>query len=566
MFRLLGISINTMTLGGLAIAIGELVDDAVVDVENVYRRLREKGADSMAGARRDRGGVDGSAQRHRVGEHDHRAGRHAAIPGDGIEGQLLRPLATAYVVGIAASLLTAVTVTPALCAVLLVPGRPTSAEPKVAAMFKRTLERVLPLAMRHERLVLLTALGLVTLTAAIVVALPRALMPPFNEGTLTITLSASPGISLEQSSRLGQATERSCLQVPEVASTGRRTGRAELDDHAQGVETSEIDVALRPGGRPREAIVRDIRARLAQLPGAINIGQPISHRIDHLASGIRAGVAVKLYGGDIESLDALARQLLGDLRGIPGLVDLQIEQQARVPTIEVRPDMQRAALHGVPGHVAAQTVAALASGRTVSHVWDGDQRIEVVIRLAEPDRSAAGLASVLVDTPDGLIPLGFVADVGEAQGRNRIERENGQQRLAVIANLDGGDSARTIEAVRAAIAGLKLPAGYTTALEGTYLGQAEATRHRSRDDRAGAGVDRAAARGAVSLDRVGGDRDGERSLGAGGWRRRLVDRGTAGIAGKHRRVHHTGRHRCAQQYLEGQPFPQSVDGRTHAVR
>ncbi len=477
-FRLLGISINTMTLGGLAIAIGELVDDAVVDVENVYRRLREQSA-----------GLDGDGVLGVIAAASTEVRSGIVLASaiivlvvtplflvTGIEGQLLRPLATAYVVGIAASLLTAVTVTPALCAVLLAPGRLIGGEPKVAAMFKRALERVLPIAMRHERLVLLAALGLVGLAAAIVVALPRALMPPFNEGTLTITLAASPGISLEQSSRLGQAAEKILLQVHEVASTGRRTGRAELDDHAQGVETSEIDVALLSGGRPREAIVRDIRARLAQLPGAINIGQPISHRIDHLTSGIRAGVAVKLYGGDIETLDALARQVLGELRRIPGLVDLQIEQQAQVPTIEVRPDFQRAALHGVPGHVAPQTVAALAGGRTVSQVWDGDQRIEVVIRLAERDRSATGLAAVLVDTPEGLIPLGFMADVGEGQGRNRIERENGQQRLAVIANLDGGDSARTIEAVRAAIAGLKLPAGYTAALEGTYLGQAEATR------------------------------------------------------------------------------------------
>jgi HME family heavy-metal exporter len=338
---------------------------------------------------------------------------------------------------------------------------------------KGLLVRWLPRAMAHDRAVLSVAAGLVLLAAGALASLPRSLMPAFNEGSLTIQLSALPGITLADSSEIGRIAERLLLEVPEVAAVGRRTGRAEQDEHAQGVETSEIDVALTPGLRRRAEIVSDIRQRLALLPTSVNIGQPVSHRVDHLASGVRAGLVVKLFGEDFEQLDALAARLARELAGIRGLVDVQVEPQARVPSVEVRPDGRRAAFYGV-APAAVDGVTGLAQGRRLSHRWSEDLRTEVVLRLAERDRS--NLGHVLVETPDGRVPLRDLADVVEADARNRIEREDGRRRIAVLANLDGGNAGATIDAVRAAMAGLGLPPGYRMALEGSHAGQAAAAR------------------------------------------------------------------------------------------
>jgi len=290
-FRLMGIGINTMTLGGFAIAIGELVDDAVVDVENVFRRLRENVA---------RGSPQRALDVVAAASVEVRTGILTAtliivmvlaplFVLSGLEGQLLRPLAIAYVVAIVASLATAMTVTPVLC--LLVAGRaPAAREAPLARICKAWLDRSLPFALAHPGA--LTGGAALAVVAAVVLLalLPRSLMPPFNEGSITVELNAAPGITLADSSRLGALAERLLMRVPEVVSVGRRTGRAESDEHAQGIETTEIDARLRESGRPRHDVVRDMRERLAVLPVTINIGQPVSHRIDHLTSGVRAEV------------------------------------------------------------------------------------------------------------------------------------------------------------------------------------------------------------------------------------------------------------------------------------
>jgi HME family heavy-metal exporter len=475
-FRGLGLSLNTMMLGGLAIAMGELVDDAVVGVENVFRRLKENRASAAP-----RPALEVIA---RASEEVRSGILYATLVIvlvllpffviSGIEGRLLAPLALAYLVALVASLLTAMTLTPVLCAVLLPRARQLGqADAPLVRWLKRGVARLLPWTFRHAGAVLGGA-GVAAVAAVLLLAiLPRSLMPSFNEGSLTVEVSALPGITLMESTRLGVLAERLLAGVPEVASTGRRTGRAELDEHAQGVQTSEIDVALKPSDRSRTEIVRDIRRRLAVLPVAVNVGQPISHRIDHLLSGVRAEIVLKVFGNDLDASTAVAEQLRHDLSGIPGLADLQVERQARVPTIEIRPDDRRAALYGATTAAIADTVAMLSNGRTLSQFVDGARRVDVALRLDDKDRAALG--HLLVETPGGRVPLGYVAHVADADGPSRIERENGRRRIAVYANFEGGNTAGAIDAIRAVIARQTLPPDTSIALEGTFAGQERAT-------------------------------------------------------------------------------------------
>jgi HME family heavy-metal exporter len=476
-FRLLGLSINTMTLGGFAIAIGELVDDAVVDVENVFRRLRENSA--LSAPRRALDVVLAASVEVRSGILTATLIIVLMLAPlfwlGGVEGLLLRPLAIAYVVAMLASLATAMTVTPVLC--LMLAGRSArQREAPLARLCKRGLDRALPWALARPRLIGAGGLVAVVAAGALLVALPRSLMPPFNEGSLTVELNAAPGITLADSARLGAVAEKLLLESPEVAAVGRRTGRAELDEHAQGIETTEIDVRLQPSDRPRDAIVRDVRARLGVLPVALNIGQPVSHRIDHLLSGVRAEVVVKIFGPDLDTADAIAAWLQDEMAAIAGLTDVQVERQARIPAIELAADARRAALHGVAPNVVTDAVAALANGKVVSQVIDGTGRTDVVLRLDERDRTSAGLRHLLVETAAGRLPVRLIADVIETDGRNRIEREDGRRRLAVYANTQGRDVAATVATLRGVMAGMALPPGFTMRLEGSFAGQEQAAR------------------------------------------------------------------------------------------
>ncbi|HEX4555924.1 MAG TPA: efflux RND transporter permease subunit [Xanthobacteraceae bacterium] len=476
-FRLMGVGINTMTLGGFAIAIGELVDDAVVDVENVFRRLRENVA--RGSPRRALDVVAAASVEVRTGILTATLIIVMVLAPlfvlSGVEGQLLRPLALAYVVAIVASLATAMTVTPVLC--LCVAGRsPPAREAPLARICKGWLDRSLPWGLAHPG-ALAGGAGLAIVVAVVLLTLlPRSLMPPFNEGSITVELNATPGITLADSSRLGALAERLLMQVPEVASVGRRTGRAESDEHAQGIETTEIDARLRDSGRPRRDIVRDMRERLAVLPVAINIGQPVSHRIDHLTSGVRAEVVIKVFGDDLDTAEAIAAWLRDEMSGIAGLTDIQVERQARIPVIELAPHAARAALYGVPPHAVNDAVTGLANGKLLSQVIEGAQRTDVMLRLDERDRTSTGLSHLLVETAAGRLPVRLLADVIETDGRNRIEREDGRRRLAVYANTQGQDVGRTIGALRVAMAGMALPAGYMMTLEGTFAGQERAAR------------------------------------------------------------------------------------------
>ena len=484
--RLAGLSINSMTLGGMAIAVGALVDDAIVDVENVARRLREN-ALRPAAARRP---VLEVVYR---GSREIRASIAFAtlvvmlvflplffLPG--VEGQLLRPLGFAYLIALAASLIVALTVTPALCLYLL-PGAPAiraGREAWLAAALKRGYGRVLPAVLRRPRLVIATALLLLAVALAAVPRMGRSFLPAFNEGALVISAVTLPGTSLAESNALGGAIERLLLDVPEVAATARRTGRAALDEHVQGVESAEIDVRLTPGGRPRAAVLREIRDRLSLVPGTnITIGQPISHRIDHMLSGERANIAVKVFGDDLGTLRALGNRIVAALQGVPGVVDLALEHQADIPTVQVDFDPAALARHGLPAGQAAATLETVLRGRRVGEIIDGQMLVPLVLRYRPDDMvDLDDLWQTRLDMPAGpRVPLGSLADIAENRGPNFIRRENAQRRIVVTANVAGRDLGSVVADIRERVAAdAALPPGYRVDYGGQFEAEANAER------------------------------------------------------------------------------------------
>ncbi|OJX35789.1 MAG: multidrug transporter AcrB [Burkholderiales bacterium 68-12] len=478
-FRHFGLSINTMTLGGLAIAIGELVDDAVVDVENVLRRLKENRLRTepqpaltviAAASREVRTGVV-----------------YAtlivvlvfvplfALPG--IEGRLFTPLGIAYVVSILASMLVAVTVTPVLCYYLLPRMKQLHAgDSPLARWLKHQDARLLDWSFDHSKVLLAAALVTVLLAAASVPLFPRAFLPPFNEGTLTINVLLNPGSSLAESNRIGALAESLILQVSEVTQVGRRTGRAELDEHAEGVHYSELDVDLRSSERSREAVIQDIRTRLATLPAASSVGQPISHRLDHLLSGVRAQIALKVYGDDLDTLRTLAADLRERLARIPGVTDLQVEKQVLIPQVKIHLDYDQIARHGLAPGELLRTLQQMIEGERITQIVEGHRRFDLVLRLPESGRDLQSLPGLLIDTPLGAVPLSRLATIEDGEGPNQVSRENARRRIVISANTDGGDMARVVEAIRSEIAAQPLPEGYFTALEGQFQAQEEAAR------------------------------------------------------------------------------------------
>ncbi len=479
-FHFAGLSINTMTLGGLAIAIGELVDDAVVDVENIFRRLRENRA--LAAPRPVFEVVVAASQEVRSGiVYATMIIILVFVPLfalTGIEGQLFAPLGQAYIVSILASLLVSITLTPVMAYYLLPRMKRLEAhEGALVRVLKRGNAALLRWAMPRPHLLLGVAAAAVVAAAMGATLLPRAFLPPFNEGTLTINTVFTPGISLAESHRVGLIAEQLLLQVPEVRAVGRRTGRAELDEHAEGVHSSEIEVDLRREGRGKDAVTADIRDRLAVLPMAVNIGQPISHRLDHMLSGVRAQIAVKLFGEDLDTLRITAEALRQRLSAIPGLVDLQVEKQVRIPQVEIRVDAVAAMLHGIPPAAITEQLERLSNGRVVSRLVDGNRRFDVVVRLPDALRTTEGLAGLLIETPQGWVPVRALAEVRETDGPNQILREGGRRRLVVFANTAGGsDMAAVVAAIRAELAATSLPQGVFATLEGTFQAQEEASR------------------------------------------------------------------------------------------
>ena len=482
-FYAAGLTINTMTLGGIAIAIGELVDDAVVDVENIFRRLRENSRlpqpqpvfDVVVKASQEvRSGIVYATMIVVL----------VFVPLfalSGIEGRLFAPLGQAYIISILASLVVSITLTPVM-AYWLLPGilDRHREDSRFVRLLKRgnraLLEAVLGRPGRAR--VLLALAGLAVLAAGVgAVFLPRAFLPPFNEGTLTVNVTFQPGISLAESSRVAAIAEKLIAEMPDVLTVGRRTGRAELDEHAEGVHVSEIEVNFKPDSRPKAVFVADVRDRLASLPVSVNIGQPISHRLEHMLSGVRAEIALKVFGEDLDTLRSIAEGLRAKVATVPGVVDLQVERQVRIPQLEIRVDYGRAALYGVQPAIVVDQLSRLSNGSVVSRVVDGFRRFDVVVRLPDSVRTTQRLGDLLIETPTGWVPARQIAEFRETDGPNQILRENSRRRIVVQANGDGKtDMAQIVADIRRQIAATKLPPGYAAVLEGNFQAQEEASR------------------------------------------------------------------------------------------
>jgi len=481
-----GFTINSMSLGGLAIAIGELVDDAIIDVENVMRRLRENS-------------LQPEDRRLAPLEVIYRASseiRNSVVFAtviivlvflpllflSSVEGRLVSPLGFAYIVSLLASLVMALTVTPALCSLLL----PNAAsvirghEPWLVRQLKRIYQPTLLWSLRHPRLVAIPSVLLVLAAGLALSRTGRAFLPEFNEGALTISAVTLPGTSLADSDNLGRGLERILLGVPEVVSTARRTGRAELDEHVQGVESAEIDVMLSMKDRPKEAVLAEIRERVTLLPGMnVTVGGPIAHRIDHMLSGTRANIAVKVFGDDLALLRVLARQIEAAMRNVPGVVDLAVEQQTDIPTIRVRVRPEDAARFGLqPGEVATQIQTAFV-GLEVNRILEGQVSFPLVLRFPSyPLEDLEAIGSTLLDSPSGAkVPLGAVADILEDRSPNFISRENVQRKIVVQCNVAGRDLLGVVNDIRATVgANVKLPPGYGVEYGGQFESEAQASR------------------------------------------------------------------------------------------
>ena len=478
----LGLTINTMSLGGIAIAIGSLVDDAIVDVENVYKRLRE---------------------RHRSGEtilsivYD--ASKEVRLPIfnssliimasflplfflDGMEGKMLKPLGISFIVALVASTIVALTVTPVLCSYLLGSKKAMQAldkEPKFARALRLAYERALGKAMNCPRPLFIGTAALFIIATGIFFTLGRSFLPSFNEGSLTINVSTLPGISLEESDRLGREAEKIILSMPEIALTARKTGRAELDEHSLGVYVSEIEAPYTPDkGRSRSELLADLRHELSHLPGVnIEIGQPISHRIDAMLSGTEAQIAIKLFGDDLAKLYNIGNQVKHSISEVEGVVDVNIEQQVERPQLDIRPKRDMLAYYGVTMGEFADFINVALAGEKVSQVYENGFPYDLTLRMAPESRSSMEeISDLVIDTDKGKVPLSEVAEIVSTTGPNTINRENVSRRIVISANVADRDLRGTVNDIRSAIESeITLPEGYFISYGGQFENEAKAS-------------------------------------------------------------------------------------------
>lgn len=483
-FHFFGLSVNTMTLGGLAIAIGELVDDAIVDVENVFRRLRENKQST-------------NPKNHlRVIYEASSEVRNSIVIATiivclvfiplftmgGIEGKLFIPLGLAYIVSLLASMVISLTVTPALCSYLLNnKSLLQHKEGKLVTTLKAWDTKLLLKALKHPRKVIAITAGLFISSLVLASFMGRDFLPKFNEGTATISMMAQPGISLEESNKLGFQAEELILKTPEVKSVSRRTGRAEQDEHAEGVHSSEIDVDFKESGRPREIVLDEIRQNLATIKNVfVNIGQPISHRLDHLLSGVRAQIAIKVFGPDLTVLRSKSAEIFKTLEGTKGLTDLQIEQQVLIPQVKIQLLREEALKYGiVVGELSALMEKAL-QGEVVGQILEGQKSIDLMMRFDEKSRTDLELikSTTIKTMPDGTkITVEKVADVYESTGPNIINRENAQRRMVVQANSSGRDLDSLVKEIQIKIKqNVELPDTYFITYGGQFESQQQAAR------------------------------------------------------------------------------------------
>lgn len=491
--KLMGLTVNTMSIGGMAIAIGSLVDDAIVDVENVFKRLRQNAHKPLAERLRKREVIFNASKEVRMPILNSTLIIVVSFVPlfflSGLEGRMLAPLGVSFIVSLFASTLVALTLTPVLCYYLLKdPSKMDAsaqtlshAEPRWVRALKRHYEQALAWALgKPSRCILGATAVLVVLTIGLFFTLGRSFLPPFNEGSFTINVSTLPGVSLDESNKIGQRAEKLLLQVPEVKAVARKTGRAELDEHALGVNTSEMEVPFVLDKRSKTEVMADIRQRLHALPGVnIEIGQPISHRIDAMLSGSKAGIAIKVFGADLSQLHSIGLQIQQATKDIEGVADLNVEQQIERPQLVIRPRRTLLARYGITLPQFAEYVNAAVGGEVVSQVQDGAKTFDLTVRVADNDlQSIDHIKSLLIDTNDGrLVPLADVAEIVSTAGPNTISRENAQRKLVVSANADGRDMRSVVNDMRSAIdKEVKLPEGYHIEYGGQFESEASASR------------------------------------------------------------------------------------------
>ena len=480
--HLLGFTINTMSLGGIAIAIGSLVDDAIVDVENVYRRLRENRA-LPAGERQPvrRVVFEASAEVRTPIFNSTLVIIASFLPLfflSGVEGRLLIPLGVAFIVALIASTIVALTLTPVLCSYLPATGA-SSKEPATAAALRRAYSRSLAAAMRWPKTIVGATLALFVAALALFASLGGGFLPKFNEGSFTINVATLPGVSLEESDKVGREAERIIMQSPEVITVARKTGRAELDEHSLNVNVSELEVPYRLAGRSRAELEAELRHRLGEMPGVnVEIGQPISHRIDAMLSGTQSQIAIKIFGPDLPTLYRLAQSVKEAASEVNGVVDLNVEQQVERPELLLRPRRAELARLGLSLADFRDYVDAAIGGRKVSRVYDGDFPYDLTVILDPSARgSLAALKALPVATPSGAVPLEQIADIISSTGPNSINRENVKRRIIVSANVGDRDLKSTVEDIKKrAEQEVQFPDGYYLQYGGQFENSAAAAR------------------------------------------------------------------------------------------
>ena len=491
--HLMGMTLNTMSIGGMAIAIGSLVDDAIVDVENVYKRIRQAAAKAQD---------EGKLKTKQLIDIVFHASREVRMPIlnstliivvsflplfflSGMEGRMLVPLGIAFILSLFASTIVALTLTPVLCSFLLKnvgnssePERPKN-DPKLVTWLKARYETALTWALDHRRPVLGSAIGLFLVAIVLFFTFGRTFLPPFNEGSLTISISTLPGIALDESDKIGRQAEELLMQVPEIKTVARKTGRAELDEHAFGVNTSEIEAPFELGKRNRDEFMDEVRDKLKVLPGvSIEIGQPISHRIDAMLSGTQANIAIKIFGNDLNKLYTLGNQVKSTIADIDGVTDLNVEQQVERPQLRIAPRRSMMAKYGVTPSQFADYVHVLLEGEAVSTVYEGNNAFDLTVKVASHDRDAIqSIRSMMVDANGQKIPFEYIADIESSVGPNTINRENVQRRIVVSCNVSGRDLSSTVSDIRNRIsADVALPEGYHVEYGGQFESEESASR------------------------------------------------------------------------------------------
>lgn len=484
--KFMGLTINTMSLGGMAIAIGSLVDDAIVDVENVFKRLRE----NRIKPKKDQKSVMNVV---------YEASKEVRMPIlnstliiivsfvplfflSGMEGRLLAPLGVAFIVSLIASTVVALTLTPVLCSYLL--GKPTKGnkkekEPFVVRKLKGVYEKFLKWVLRHKRLVLgITGVFLVA-TIILFTSLGRSFLPAFNEGSFTINVSTLPGISLYESDKIGRATEEILLSVPEIQTVGRKTGRAELDEHALGVNVSEIEAPFILDERSKEDVLVELRQKLKAIPGAnIEIGQPISHRIDAMLSGTRANIAIKLFGTDLNKMFEIGNQIKASIEGIEGIADLNVEQQIQRPQLKIEPKREVMAKYGITLPEFAEIVNVMLAGEVVSLVYEGNKSFDLTLKVNTEKRATADrIKELMVDANGRKVPLSNIATVSSSTGPNTINRENVMRKIVISANIAGRDLRGVVNDIQKTVdEKITLPEGYHVQYGGQFESEQAASR------------------------------------------------------------------------------------------